>query len=473
MKTKGFILIFLLGVIYMACDDTMSRVGLSVQPEEDKVSIFETTLFVEARTIEVDSVYAKTINGLLGELYDPSYGTIKSSYVCQYYPSIGFPYLDSIVDNKIDSVKLFIHYLSYFGDSLAPMEVTVYPVIKALGEHYYTNTDPKEFCDMNNPLAKYSYTARNLTIPDETLKEDLYYYYNISMPLPVKIGQDYLDKVINNEIKTTSDFLDFFPGTYLTTTFGTGSMIPVDRTSISVYYTRRTTLKDQGGNDSIATRTASAVFCVTTEITQLNRFENKNPDFLYENDEDKTFIKSPAGVFTELTIPIKEIAQGIGKKKFSSVNLSLKAFPQNEWKYSLQFPGMSYSAVPVSEGSERGYSAKLLLIEPDSVKSFFESKEKLADNKTSYTTQFNSSTYSYNFNNIANIVQNAIDNAPDKDLKLWLIPVLTWYTQSDYYSSNKTDYMISHYLYPSGVTLKKGGDNLKIRVIATDMNVGE
>ena len=468
MRTKGFVLCFLLGIIYMSCDDTVGRVGLGIQPDDDKVSVSDTTIFIEARTIEVDSLYAKTVNGLLGELYDPSYGVIKSSYICQYYPSVGFPYLDSIVDNKIDSVRLNISYYSFFGDSLAPMEVTVYPVVKALGNHYYTNVDPKDFCDLNNPLGKYAYTPRNLNISEETLLENLFYY--ISVPLPVELGQNYLDKVLEGELKTTTDFLKFFPGTYITTTFGTGSMLPVERTSVVLYYTRNTMLQDVNGDDSLATRVSNAVFTVTKEIIQLNKFENKNPDFLYEDNPDKTFLKSPAGVFTELTIPIKEIAKGIGKKKFSSVNLSLSAYPRDEWSYSLLFPGMSSSPTPATDGSgSGGYSSKLLLIEPDSVANFFEMKKK-ADGKTSFTTQFNSSSYTYDFNNIANVVQNAIDKAPDKDLKLWLIPVLTtWYTQTSYSGSSYTDYMTSHYLYPSGVTLKKGGDNLKVRVIATDI----
>jgi len=99
----------------------------------------------------------------------------------------------------------------------------------------------------------------------------------------------------------------------------------------------------------------------------------------------------------------------------------------------------------------------------------------VANGQTSYATQFNSSSFSYEFSNIANVVQNAIDKAPEKDLKLWLIPVLTsWVTQSSTYTQSiNIDYMTSHYLYPSGVTLKKGGDNLKVRVIATDMKYNE
>ena len=475
MRTKGFIFCFLLGIIYMACDDTIGKVGLGIQPEEDRVNVFDTTVNVEARTIEVDSLYAKTVNGFLGELYDPSFGNIKSSYICQYYPSVGLPDSSYIINNKIDSVKLNISYFTYLGDSLAPMEVSIYPVIKSLDNHYYTNADPKGYCDMNNPLAKYSYTARNCNISDSVLKASGYFYY-LSIPLSPKIGQDYLDTLNvrrneGHEDFTLDEFVNYFKGTYITTTFGTGSMLSVYMTDITMYYTREAKYQAVDGSDSIENKAAVAILSVTKEVVQLNSFENKSP-FLSGTDADSvTYLKSPAGIFTEITIPIKKIIAGIGKKKFSSVNLSLKAYPRDEWTYSFQFPGTSGSLLPLTDGSGMGYSAKLLLIEPDSVANFFEEK-KVANSQTSYTTQFNSSSYSYDFNNIANVVQNAIDKAPDKDLKLWLIPVQTLVQSASYYTPEK-DYMTSHYLFPSGVALKKGKNDLKIRVIATDLGVDD
>jgi len=463
----------------MACNDTLSPVGLSVLPDEDKVNVTDTTVVISARTIEIDSLYAKTPNGFLGDFYDPAYGSVKSSYICQYYPSAGFPNVDSIFDgvnrHKIDSVRLNIYYASCFGDTLAPMELTVYPVTKALGNNYYTNTDPAQYCDMNNPLAKYSYTARNLSISDSLLQAwqaNTGYYSYISIPLPVKIGQDYLDKVIEGKLTTVDDFLDYFPGTYITTTYGSGCMLPVDLTQILLYYTLHTPyLTRTDGTDSTGFIVSTASFTVTKEIIQLNRFENKNPAFLTADDSTKTYLKTPSGVFTELTIPIREIVKGIGKKTFSSVAISLKAYPPSDWSYSLPFPGMTNSTVPVlsSDGST-GCSAKLLLIEPDSVANFFEMK-KVADGQTTFTTQFNASTYTYDFKNISNLVQNAINKAPDKDLKLWVIPVqTTWVSQTNSYGA-LADYTTSHYLYPSGVTLMKGGANLKVRVIATDLSI--
>jgi len=477
MKTIGIIFCLLSSVIFFSCNDTIGRVGLGIQPEEDKVAVFDTTFTFDARTIAVDSIYAKTPYGFLGEFYDPAYGSIKSSFICQYYPSIGFQYLDSIVDNKIDSVRLNLYYSEFIGDSLTPMEVTVYPVIKPLTENYYTNTDPSVFCDMNNPIAKYSYTARNKNLSDSLIQANITngsYPFHISIPLPVKLGQDYLDKIRNGELKTVDEFLNFFPGTYLKTTFGTGSMLPIELATILVYCTQETMLQNVSGGDSIAYKPDEAVFAVTKEVIQLNKFENKNPAFLTEDSPDKTYIKTPAGVYTEITIPIKKIVAAIGKKKFSSVAFSLNAYPPEDIPFPLPIPGKAITAGYNAYGNTQstGFDRKLLLIQPDSVKNFFEMK-KVVDNQTAFTAYFNENTYTYNFTNIANLIQYAINNAPDKDLKLWVIPVqTTWVSQttSSGYPA-QMDYTTANDLYPSAVTLKKGGDNLKIRVIASDLKI--
>jgi hypothetical protein len=256
-------------------------------------------------------------------------------------------------------------------------------------------------------------------------------------------------------------------------------MLPVQSTEIALYYTRKTSMLTDynGNNDSTGYVVSRAAFTVTQEVIQLNQFENKNPAFLTADDTAKTYLKTPAGVFTELTIPIQDIAKGVGKMKFSSVALSLKAYPKADWPYSLSFPGIPASYYTTNSSGTTspratGYQPKLLLIEPDSVKNFFEQK-KVADGITSYSTYFNETTFSYDFNNIANLIQNAMDKAPNQDLKLWVIPVLTTY-YSTQNSSGQTvfpDYMTSHYIYPSGVTLKKGGDNLKVRVIATNLSI--
>lgn len=468
MKTKTVFLGILAFFVFFACDDTLTQVGMGIQPDKDKVSLYDTTLYVTTSTVKIDSIYAKSIVGYLGEIYDPSYGTIKSSFACEFYPSYGFD-LDSIIGTEIDSARLFLFFNTYLGDSLAPMELTVFPVKESLDKSYYSNINPADFCDMNNPIAKHGYMARNPYVSDSLVNEG--YYRAVSIPLPKEFGQKFLDeykKPEPNAFSSVEAFTEYFPGTYITNTFGVGSMIASELTRIHIYYKRNYTLESSEGTDSIAVGIDYADFRVTKEVVQINSFESKGDDYLLAENEDSTFIKSPVGVYTKITIPIKEITEGVGTRKFSGVSLSLKAYPKNSWEYGFNYPGLG------TISSTSMIKSKLLLIEPDSVKNFFET-QSVADSKTSYTTTM--SNYEYSFSNIANVVQNAIENAPDKDLELLLIPVQTSYTQqsSSYYSSYyyDVDYSTTHYLYPSAVALRKNPENLKIRVIATDLEVNE
>jgi hypothetical protein len=110
----------------------------------------------------------------------------------------------------------------------------------------------------------------------------------------------------------------------------------------------------------------------------------------------------------------------------------------------------------------------MLLIEPDSIKTFFE-KQKTADGKTCFYTTFDPSSYSYTFSNIANLIQYALDSEPMIDpLVLRLVPVdVLYYNYSSGYSYYPMDYAATHYLLPSAVKLKK--DNLKIYMLAADL----
>jgi hypothetical protein len=435
-----------------------------MKPEEDNIVVFDTTMTVEGETVKADSIYAKSINGLLGQFYDLRYGTVKAGYICQYYPSAGFD-VDSMKE-EIDSVRLYVFYKTYFGDSLSPMEVSVYPAIKPLDKHYYSNIQPELYCDMNSLMGKQIYTARNLNISDSINIVSGYQKY-ISIPLSNELGQKLLDeykKPDHGAYASPSAMADFFPGTYLASTFGSGCLIEVEATEIDIYY-QRYYGKAADGTDSIRSKTS--VLSVTKEIVQLNTYASGYDEELQKENEDTMFLKTPGGVFSKITIPIRKIKETIGNRKFSNVKLSISAYPKEDYEYVWDFPGMG------TRNTTTLTTSKLLLIEPEEVKSFFE-EQKSADSQTTYYTTFSTSTYSYIFDNISNVVQKAIDKDTGKDLELLLIPVhVSYYSYTDpySYSTYPVDYACANYLLPSAVALKKGGDNLKIQIVAADLEV--
>ncbi|GHV20804.1 hypothetical protein FACS189428_0300 [Clostridia bacterium] len=473
MRTKIFLLSgVLLGLIYLAgCDDAIDQVGMGIQPDGNKVIVFDDSLDITSITLKDPVLYAKSIYGLLGNFYDKDYGELKAGYICQFYPDAGFgtkENMDSIV--SVDSIQLKILYTTYVGDSLSPMEVSVYPVRKEtpLPQDYYTNLNPSDYCSMDKLLGKQAYTARDLNISDSLNQANITAnnYKLVSVDLPKGLAQQFYEeyqKADHGAYASPAAMADFFPGVYVKPTFGSGCILNVEKTDIIIYYTRRYETTDTLQVVHSDTRVQTSVLEVTKEVIQLNQYTGSNEEkLLNPADEKNMYLKTPAGIFAQLTIPITEIKQKIGNRKFSNVRLSIEAEPKEDWEYALDFPGMGTASSLALTRS------KLLLIEPDSIKRFFEEK-KTADGQTSFFTTFNKTTYSYTFDNISNVIQYAIDKGFDK-LELRLVPVQVAYYEysSSYsYSTSYIDYTAAHYLAPSAVTLKK--DNLKIKIIAADL----
>lgn len=463
---RGIILYILqcagIALFLNSCDDTLSKVGPSIQPPEDLITVYTDTFVMKASTVRLDSVFSKTSDFLLGEMYDPVYGTLKADVLCQFYCEEGFKFPQTPNEGKIDSVELIIPVpldMAY-GDTLSPMELTVYPIDRPLKRNFYTNDNPENYCDMKNPLGKTSYTAYDLSMSDSLHKEG--YYPIIRVKLPAELGQRFYDETIQNPSTFMSQnaFNEFFPGIYLTNTYGSGCIIKTvsdNRESgmyIAMYYGVMGT--DINGNDSIMHRVQG--FTVSKEVIQINRFVNDHIDQLLVDNPTHTYIKSPAAVCTKLVLPTAEMAKAfdINDRYINGFTLNLRYLPEDEWDFAYQPP------------------AHLLLLPEDSVIPFFEK-----GNVDNYTTAFISfasasasisssgydfNTRTYHFGNISNLLKIHITNSPDKDLNLYIIPVTRKMANTDYgiYSM-----AISHSFYLSGVKIRTEEEDMKVVILSS------
>ena len=416
MKNRLFILGVGLGLAILGgCNDELSEVGSSIQPDGDKSFVYVDSFQLSAKTVLMDSVYARTTSGLLGEIYDPLYGNIKSDYLCQFYCPENYQFQNSPLNGVIDSMDLRIFYSSWVGDSLTPMQVTVYPITTVPERNFYTNVDPEKYCDMQTVLGQKMYTAYDVTISDSVRNglTSTTYTPVVRVKLPTEIGQDFYNETVNNpgSFENQDAFNQYFPGLYITNTFGSGNLLTVYQTSFFIYY--RYTVEGSAGQDSIVN--GREQFNVTREVIQLNHVANANLEPLLLPDEKYTYMRTPAGVYTELTLPITEIKETVGSRFLNNLPLTLHAMPQENWDYAFEPP--SY----------------LLLLPTDSVKGFFE-QNKVENNETAFLSGiYDSSTRTYTFGNISNLIKYQLENAPDEDLQVSVIPV-SRETQSDSYS---------------------------------------
>lgn len=457
MNIKPLLIGLGLGIsILSGCSDDLNLVGSTIQPEGDKMPVYVDTFQMQATTLLMDSVYARTTNGLLGEFYDPLYGSVKSDYICQFYCPEDFKFKHEPINGKIDSVDFRIVYYSrsWVGDSLTPMRAEIFPVTKQLDRDFYTNFDPDTYCDLQQSLGMQTYTAHDNSVPDSIRNAvdsngASTYVPSVTIRMPKEFGQKFYDESVNNPntFKKQEDFNKFFPGLYVTNTYGSGNILQISFSSFSIYYKYNI----KGSQDQDSTVIGSETFNVTKEVLQLNRFKNTDLTSLIQPDDSIAYLKTPAGVYTQLVIPAQDIADRIGDRVINNIPLTIKALPQEDWQWALNAP------------------SNLLLLPKDSLNTFFVNN-KIEDSKTSFRAEYNSSNRAYSFGNISNLMQEHIKNNPEKDMVLLLVPVdRVTGTTYDYYGREQTyTAAINNYLLPSGVKLLKTKEAMKIVITTTD-----
>ncbi len=464
MKLKSLykvIAVTFIAAFIISCNDTLDQLGLSIQPGQDKLVVGVDTLQLQARTVKVDSMYARTKYPVLGEYSDPVFGSIKSEYIAEFYLPTGAEFKEGAI---IDSVKAVLTYTTMMGDSIAPMALSVYEVNKTLrGINDYTHIEPSEFANMSSALGVQSFTGDNSNYRIQTYTAQdystvTYKEYIIDVDLPLAIGEKILDeykKPGHGKLSDTDSFREFFPGLYFTTTFGNSTIISIDLTSLYVYYHYLDIKGSSQKQDTI--RNTSFRLNNTPEVRQIKHIKSNDDNLLVENPT-QTYVKSPAGVNTEIVFPISEIYESLQSKALNLVNFTVYALPDASENVKVKIKPPNY----------------LLLVNKDSLNGFFENR-KLRDNVTSFLSEpFDSNTYSYKFNNISTMINyyNSTFEGEPYDLTYYLIPVDATFTstQQSYYSSAQQILTSIHnQMWPTAAILDKKQGSLQLELIFSDL----
>lgn len=447
---------------FAACDDTTEGIGGSITNKIDNINISNSAFNVTTKSIVADSVLSRNNTGLIGKMKDPETGNyVKGDYMTQLgvLPTFDVDTLDYIKQaNKgsieADSCYLLVSYNASYGDTIAPMKVTAYEMTKPMSEdkEYYSNYDAfKEgWVSENNQHWSSNY---NLSNTSDVKNFKIY----LNKPYTTKDGKTY--KNYGSYImqtyaehpeyfKTNFKFLhNVCPGFYIKNVGGTGNMAKIWNTELIFYWTRHKTIN----KDSTAVSIGYNRFDGTEEVLQLNKIENdtENLKKLASKDQEKcTYLKSPAGIFTEVTLPIDDIMKGHEKDTLNTATISFPRLNNADEDNPYNF------ATP----------STILMVQKDSLQSFFE-KSKLADSRTSYTASYSSTgTYknAYTFQNIANLVSAMYKNKGKGENwnKVVLVPVNVITTTQGYTTVISK---INHDMSLASTRLKRG-------VITTDSN---
>lgn len=394
---------FLLAAFSMvACDDTTDTLGSSITNKVDNLTITDATYNVETQSLVAGPVLSKSNNGIIGRVKDPETGTyLTADYMTQMVPLSTFSvdtlqYIKDANNGELraDSCYLLVSYQSTYGDSLAPMKVTAYEMSKPMTEdkNYLTDFDPIA----EGYIAENGYhNSATYSLSKATGNFKIY----LNKPY-TKDGVKY-DNYGTYMLKTFVEHPEYFksnyqflknvcPGFYIKHEGGIGNVADVWNTEVQFYWSRQKTIKASDGvTDSIAKGYGFNRIDGTEEALQTNHIVNDAASIAsLAADPSCTYLKSPAGIFTEVTLPVEEILRDHENDTLNTASVTFPRINNTETDNQYIFDTPSY----------------VLMIPKDSIDSFFENGDVVNNRNSFYASYSSSTTNGYTFSNISNLI---------------------------------------------------------------------
>ncbi len=458
-------------VAITSCSDSTDRLGATLTSPVDKFIVTTDTFNVSTRSLKTDSVLSRGVYSYIGRMKDPETGAyITSDFMTQfnmlesmakkvfpdkeYMKSQGYSYDPTCIDCRMQVIVN-----SYQGDSLTAMKVRVREMKTPMAESksYYTNFNPEKegYLRTDNGAIDQNvvYSMTDLTLSDSLRnarsKNGYYEYFNIPLndKYTDKDGVEYnnfgtyiMEKYYSHPefFKNSKTFIrNICPGFYFQCTDGLGLMSEVAYVQllVSFKYERNDTVFENH-----TTFNSSEEVLQTTHITN----SNHNIESLVA-DNTCTYLKAPAGIYTEVTLPVEEIMNGHENDSITSARIVFSRMNEKS----------GYSDYVLEEPT------KLLMVERDSIYSFFENNS-IPNNKTSFLASFNSTYKTYTFNNLSSLISHKWARK-GKTLnwdKVVLIPVQVETTGS----TTTTVSTVSNEMSLSSVRLVGGSENKHLPV---------
>ena len=408
-----------------SCNDDTSTIGSSLSGQNVEI-VIDSSFTVSGHTVRVARIKPKTTEQLIGRIDIPAFGSLGSDVVTQFLPSTALDTANFGPEN-VDSIYLSLQYLrgSFIGDSVAPMQLTVYALNKQLPADTITSGFKADGYYDTKPLATKIYNTSSANESEEAQKLN---YGDISVKLPTELGKNLFKAFVDKP----SDYANgqtfaqnVFPGMYLRTTFGGGRITRIAQSTMSMYL--RKIYTPEGSEKPDTLDAVHTYYMVTPEVVSNNDLTYIMSATLSDMIADgHTMMIAPSGAEVELEFPIKDI---------------IKAY--SDHKQNLAVINGLAMTVPV-DTIENGFGIApppyaLLVLKKDR-DAFFE-QNKLTDNVTSFYAAYNETTRSYSFNALRSYLTDMLDREEIKpeDYTFSLVPVQVNFestASSGYYGSS-------------------------------------
>lgn len=476
----------LLSLSFSSCDKRDNASGISVIPDYTKLTAERTNLPLSYSSISAGSLGGRltsettedgmTLNNVfvnssyayLGSIPNEDYGEVKSEYISQLYVPSGFKFAQEVKDNRIDSLFITLYYNSYTGDGKQPMQVKAFRIKHPLpdGDHYSIG-DISKYIDDAELLGEVSYIASS---GNSSAGENM---STIRIPLSRSLGQELYDKSKSGDpvFASQAAFDRYFSGIYFSNGAGKGSILRISRTALTFYFQTKNPryTQENASKETPEWITTIQELSHTNEVPQASRYGNYDLEKITGSAEalgGYAYVKAPAGVFTEVTIPTTRLVSLLKEepgyvKELNAAPLTIVGEGDKDSDYLLSAP------------------QNLILLPRDSVQRFFEKEyTELNTRMTAYvsaTTIHGSATYS--FGNIAPLLLEHLKAKPGEDLRVVLIPIERTVRNSQPYGGvsgpAEISSSVSNQILPAAVRFAtKGEINKELPIVITKRKEG-
>ena len=424
MKLK-YLYVGLLAALIYSCDDATTGIGDSTIAAGDSIPAGAAVYDVYTRSILADSVYARTSTAYLGKYTDSQFGEFSADFIAQFNCIDNYEFPETV--QEITGIQMRMYYDKFFGDESNAMRMQIDTLDKVIPEKelstFYTSVDPTQYYDENSkPIARKAFAATGASVNDTTIvnydswgnpTSTSYYWQDVK--LPTSLGKYMYDKYKEdkNNYKNAENFIkNVLKGFYVHCTHGDGTILYFNDMQLRLNF--KYFIESKSGKlDSLVN--GSATFAATKEVIQANRFQNSDRLKELIEEKDYTYLKTPAGIFTEVTLPIEEIHEMHMRDTLNAASITFTRYNEkSDKKYPMGIP------------------QTLLMVRKCDMHNFFE-KNKTFDGLTSFIAEYvgsSASANTYSFPNISSLITLCINekkqgkNEADWN-KVVLIPVKT------------------------------------------------
>ena len=310
MKYFLFVVAILLLVILSSCTDSGSDLGITIRPSGDMIAVGTDTFHVSSTNYVVPNMVSPSDTFLLGNYYDPKYGTTKGEIFAQFTCPVGFQFPAGAVP---DSLSLYILFNNWVGYSHSPLRISAYEMDATPLNYntvYYTDVNVPTYCSKNTLLGSRIMVA----IPD-TVADAATYQPHLTYKFSQSQVQQLYNAGSNGAFASQTVFTNYFKGVYLTSDYGNGALWYVNRLYMVFYFHYHAFV-----NNKDTTLTSGLIFPASKDVRQINRITHPDVNQIPVPPDSVTYVFSPAGIYTQLNIPVGRIVQRIKDRWSGKVN---------------------------------------------------------------------------------------------------------------------------------------------------------